>query len=122
MKSFEELDVYQLCCRFRREVRAMVRTWPKYELYSLTDQITRSSRSAPSQIAEGWGRFNRLDNRRFCRIAMGSLCESQDHLTVALEETYVTNEQHAQLRSLCLTCQDKLKAYMKYLGEDGDES
>lgn len=117
-RSFEELDAYQLCCQLRREIRAETRKWPKDEQFRLVDQIIRSSRSAPTQIAEGWGRFSRMDNRRFCRVAMGSLCETQDHLKVALEEGYATNERHGELRGLCLQCQDKLKGYMKYLGED----
>jgi four helix bundle protein len=117
-RSFEELDVYQLCCQLRREVRIETKTWPIAEVYKLTDQILRSSRSAPSQIAEGWGRFSRMDNRRFCRIGMGSLCETQDHLGTAREEEYLSIERYDQLRALCIQCQDKLKGYMKYLGED----
>ncbi len=118
LKSFEELDVYKLCSQLRREARAESKNWPAEELTRLTDQIVRSTRSAPTQIAEGWGRFSRLDNRRFCRIAMGSLCETQDHLTTALEEGYSSQARHDELRAMCLQCQDKLKGYMKYLGED----
>ena len=121
LRSFEDLDVYKLCCRFRREVRAATKTWPAEEKTRLIDQIIRSSRSTPSQIAEGWGRFSKLDNRRFCRIGMGSLCESQDHLGVALEEEYLTQEAYNSLRQLCLECQDKLKGYLKYLGDDGKD-
>src|SRR5438093_1049028 len=32
------------------------KSWPKEELYSLTDQIRRSSRSVSGQIAEAWRR------------------------------------------------------------------
>lgn len=118
LRSFEELDVYKLCCQLRREARAEVRNWPKEEQYRLADQLIRSTRSAAANIAEGWGRFSRMDNRRFCRNALGSLCETQDHLTVALEEGLSVRTRHDELRSLCLQCQDKLKGYMKYLGED----
>lgn len=118
LKTFEDLDVYKLCVQLRQRARAESKNWPSAELTRLSDQIIRSTRSAPSQIAEGWGRFSRLDNRRFCRIAMGSLCETLDHLSTALEEGYSNRTIHDELRSLCLQCQDKLKGYMKYLGED----
>ena len=38
------------------EIYELSKTFPKEEVYSLTDQIRRASRSISGQIAEGWKR------------------------------------------------------------------
>lgn len=54
--SFEEMEVYIEAFKFQNRVLDMTRSWPKEEMYSLTDQIRRSSRSVGSSIAEAWGK------------------------------------------------------------------
>ena len=51
-----ELEVYQLAREARRRIFDLSRGFPKEEMYSLTNQIRRSSRSVCAQIAEAWGR------------------------------------------------------------------
>lgn len=62
------------------------------EKFRLTDQIIRSSRGPCSNISEGYGRFHEKDNARFCRMARGSLFETQDHLSVAFDEQYISKK------------------------------
>ena len=54
--SFEQLDVYRLSCALDLEVFQLTQRWPKEEMYSLTDQIRRSSRSVGANIAEAWAK------------------------------------------------------------------
>lgn len=54
--SFEQLVVYQLACELDLEIFRISKTWPKEEMYALTDQIRRSSRSVGSNIAEAWAK------------------------------------------------------------------
>ena len=49
-----ELDVYKLSVETSIAIFRASKSWPKEEMYSLTDQIRRSSRSVSGQIAEGW--------------------------------------------------------------------
>lgn len=56
INSFEEMEVYIEAFKFQNRVLKMTRSWPKEEMYSLTDQIRRSSRSVGSSIAEAWGK------------------------------------------------------------------
>ena len=51
-KGFHDLKVYQLSYRLALEVFEISKSYPKEEKYSLTDQIRRSSRSVPANIAE----------------------------------------------------------------------
>lgn len=53
-KGYRDLKVFQLSYQLALEIFQITKTFPKEELYSLTDQIRRSSRSVPSNIAEAW--------------------------------------------------------------------
>lgn len=44
-KSFTELDVYQRAFAFQQVVFQRSKKWPKEEMYALTDQVRRSTRS-----------------------------------------------------------------------------
>ena len=50
-KGYEDLKVYQLSYKLAMEIYEASRLFPKEEKYSLTDQIRRSSRSVPVNIA-----------------------------------------------------------------------
>jgi four helix bundle protein len=46
--------VYQLAYELALEIQEITKTFPKEEKYSLVDQIRRSSRSVPTNLAEAW--------------------------------------------------------------------
>jgi len=54
MQGHRELKVYQLSYNLAMEIFRLSRTFPREELYSLTDQIRRSSRSVSANLAEGF--------------------------------------------------------------------
>ena len=56
VKSFRELEVYKLSREVSKEIFVLTKSFPKEEIYSLTDQIRRSSRSVGAQISEAWGK------------------------------------------------------------------
>src|ERR1039457_2725190 len=55
-RSFKDLQVYQKACEVSRMVFRLTKTFPKEEMYSLTDQARRAARSVGAQIAEAWGK------------------------------------------------------------------
>jgi len=56
VKSFTDLEVYKLSRQLAKEVFEASKKFPKEEMYSLTDQVRRSSRSVGSQLAEAWAK------------------------------------------------------------------
>jgi len=52
--SHEELDVYQKAFDAAMVVFELSKRFPKGEVYSLTDQARRSSRSVCANLAEAW--------------------------------------------------------------------
>lgn len=55
-ETFHDLTVYQEACALDLDIFQLTKTWPKEEMYSLTDQIRRSSRSVGANIAEAWAK------------------------------------------------------------------
>ena len=52
--GFKSLKVYQLAYHVAMDIYEISRKFPKEEVYSLTDQIRRSSRSVCTNIAEAY--------------------------------------------------------------------
>ncbi len=51
-----ELDVYKISVAAAMRIFEISKKFPKEEVYSLTDQIRRSSRSVSANISEAWRR------------------------------------------------------------------
>ena len=85
MGSLKELKIYQNAKKIRKQIWKLAATFPSEEKSRLCDQIIRSTRKCPANIAAGYGRFHWQENIQYCRIARGSLMETIDHLSVAQE-------------------------------------
>lgn len=99
LKTFEDLECYQMARRLRVALVKLARTLPADEKFRLTDQLIRASRSVTANIAEGFGRHHHTENLQYCRQARGSLSECLDHLNAALDEELITSEDHQAHRA-----------------------
>lgn len=54
IRSHVELEVYKKAFDAAMQIFELSKKFPKEEMYSLTDQIRRASRSVCANIAEGW--------------------------------------------------------------------
>ena len=115
LSSFEELECWKEAASLRRKVRVKTKTFPPDEKFRLTDQLIRASRSATANIAEGFGRYHYQENTQFCRQSRGSLHEIIDHLIVANEEGYLTDEELNELKLHTHKCITILNGYINYL-------
>ena len=113
--NLEGLEAYRAAREMRREFSRFCRTLPKEETYRLKDQIVRSTRSVTANIAEGFGRHHHQENSQFCRQARGSLVETLDHVSVALDENYLDEEAYEKLRGLIEHAWKVLNGYIAYL-------
>jgi len=113
--SFEELDCWREAVKLRRKIRVLTKNFPPEEKFRLTDQIIRSTRSVTASIAEGFGRYHYQENSRFWRLSRGSLNEIIDHLIVAREEDYITDNELMELKLETQKCINILNGYIKYL-------
>ena len=69
MADLKDLKIYQLSTQIRRNTWQLAKSFPADEKYRLVDQIIRSTRKCPANIAEGYGRFHWQENIQYCRRA-----------------------------------------------------
>lgn len=88
-----DLDVYRMSVESAMEIFKRSRAFPREEMYSLTDQIRRSSRAVSSAIAEAWRR------RKYEKAFVNKLNESESEaaetqvwLEYAVKCHYMTGE------------------------------
>ena len=115
IRSFEDLECWEVCTELRRFVSQLVKTFPKEEQFDLTSQMKRASRSVTHNIAEGYGRFHYQENIQYCRQARGSLYELIDQFIVAFDEKYITNEELTKGKEQINKSLALLNGYIKYL-------
>lgn len=53
-QGYKDLKVYQIAYKLAMEIFEITKSFPKEEIYSLTDQIRRSSRSVCVNLGEGY--------------------------------------------------------------------
>ena len=53
-RGYRDLNVYSVAYQIALEIHEVTKRYPKEERYSLIDQIRRSSRSVPANLAEAW--------------------------------------------------------------------
>lgn len=86
---FENLDVWKRSARLSSEI---YKTLAGLKDYSYKDQITRSSLSIPSNIAEGMDRTTAKEKARFLDIAKGSVAELRTQVYIGMEISYINKE------------------------------
>src|SRR5437773_594858 len=101
-KSFRELEVYQYARELSLAIFQCSKKFPKEEMYSLTDQIRRSSRSIGAQIAEAWGK-RRYESHFISKLTDGDAeqLETQRWIETATDCGYLTAETRDMLLGRC---------------------
>jgi four helix bundle protein len=79
-------------------------------------QIVRSADSVGANIAEGVGRGSYQDNKRFVKIARGSLYETQHWLRRAYTRNLLTVEQVNIFTAIINDLAPQLNSYLQSIG------
>ncbi len=120
--AFENLEVYKLAERLSDEIWSMACQWQDLARNTVGSQIVRSADSIGANIAEGLGRGSYQDNRRFVRIARGSLNETQHWLRRAYRRNLLTTDQVDRLRAIVEELGPRLNAYLTSIGPTKDKA
>lgn len=90
LKSHRDLKVYIVAFKIAMEIFRLTKKFPKEELYSLTDQIRRSSRSVCANISEAF-RKRRYEKSFISKLndAEAECGETQVWIEFALECGYI---------------------------------
>ena len=91
--SFKDLIVWQKSYELVLEIYKMTGSFPKSEIYGLSQQMRRAAVSIPSNIAEGYGRKHKTEYNQFLSIAYGSLLELETQFLLAMDLNYISKNQ-----------------------------
>ena len=100
LQGFRDLIVYKKSYKLALDIFEMTKVFPKEEKFSLTDQIRRSSRSIPANIAESWAK--RIYTKAFVNKisdALGEEFETEVWLNMSYDLQYIDSDKHNQILS-----------------------
>ena len=112
---YHDLVCWQLANELKRRVYAFTGTEPAVKDRKYCDQIRDSARSAPSNIAEGFGRFRPVEFARFLEFAKASLLETDNHLRDGQDLGYISERACKEMRGLADRAAGATTNLMKYL-------
>ncbi len=89
MSDYKDLNVWKKSIDFVEIVYKIVKSFPREEIYALSDQLKRAAVSIPSNIAEGASRNSNKEFVQFLYIALGSASEVETQLIIAKRLNYI---------------------------------
>ncbi len=92
IKHFTDLIAWKKSYQLGIDIYSITKTFPKEELFGLTNQLRRAVVSISSNIAEGFARHSEKDKYHFCAMARGSACEIESQLRIAFGVGYLSEE------------------------------
>ena len=97
-RCFRDLVVYQRARLVAQQIFELSKEFPREEIYSLTDQGRRASRSVGAQIAEAWGK-RRYEKHFVSKLtdADSEQLETQHWLETAFDCGYINEDQRDSL-------------------------
>ena len=98
IQKITDLRIYNQAYDLSMDIFKLASGFPKKEMYSLTDQVIRSSRSVAANIREGYAR--REYEKVFIRhlsTAIGSAEETRTWLAFARDCNYVEDKKYKEL-------------------------
>jgi four helix bundle protein len=98
------------------EIWEIVLKWPVFAKNTVGQNSVRAPDSIGANIAEGTGRGSFQDNRRFVKIARGSINETKHWLRRAFKRKLLTLEQIQKLKPMVDELSPKLNSYLKSIG------
>lgn len=119
-QGFEQLEVWQKAIDLAVQIYKTTNSFPKSEIYSLTNQMHRASSSISANIAEGYGRHGYKEKLQFYKIANGSLLEIKSFCYLANKLEYITDEDLDLILSMIVPIQKLTNALIKSIRDNHD--
>ena len=115
VRRFEELDCWKLATELKRGIYDVLER-PHVRIdRDFCDDVRDAAKSAPANIAEGFGRRTDPDFAHFLDIARGSLNECRNHLGDARDRNYINEGERFALDSLACRAVGAVAGLQRYL-------
>ena len=98
IQKLKDLEVYVRSYDLAMQIFQTAGSFPKEEMYSLTSQIIRSSRSMAANISEGWAKreYEQVFKQHLIH-SLGSVSETQTWVDFSYDCGYITLDTHKSI-------------------------
>ncbi|MBV9961315.1 MAG: four helix bundle protein [Parafilimonas sp.] len=115
--KFENLKIWQLSLDPADDIDKFAQTFPKHELYALSNQIKRAADSVSLNIVEGSTGLTNAEFKRFLRIANRSALKVVGCLFLAKRRSYLADDKFQTFYIQIETLVRMIQALINSLGD-----
>ena len=115
IRRFEEIEGWQMAKELTRLVYAVAMRGAFAKDFGLRDQITRAAGSIMHNIAEGFDGGTSAKFIKFLRYSQRSCSEVQSQLYVALDQSYISQDEFDSIYSQAAKTHAKVGGFIRYL-------
>ena len=111
--TYKDLIVWQKGIDLVDFIYDATKSFPRDEMYSLSDQMRRAAVSIPSNIAEGYRRNSNKEFVQFLGFSAGSAAELETQIIIAGRRHFITDEQSKNLQNFTVEISKMLTTLIK---------
>jgi len=116
LKSYRDLEIYQLSFELAMKAHDLSLKLPKYELYEEGSQLRKSSKGVGSCIVEGYGRRNyKNDFIRFLTYAQASWDKTDVHLDFIHASGHISDQSYREMKEENDKLGKKIYKFIQYV-------
>jgi four helix bundle protein len=113
--NFKNLKIWKESIKLVSDTYELTRTFPKFEIYNLSNQLNRCSVSIPSNISEGTSKSSDKHLNKYLEDSLGSAFEWETQLIVAFNENYLDVDKFKELEGKIIKIQRMISGFQETL-------
>lgn len=113
IQSFTDLVAWREAHKLVIAIYEVTKSFPKEEMFGLTNQLRRAAVSITSNIAEGFGKRTTREKTQFYSTSLGSLHEVQNQLLIFRDIRILSSENFDRLAAQTVTVSKLINGLIK---------
>lgn len=113
IQYFTDLDAWKEAHKLVLLIYEITKTFPKEEMFGLTNQMRRAVVSITSNIAEGFSRSSYKEKLQFYSMALGSLTEVQSQFIIAKDLAFIATTRYSEIEAQTIIVHKLLNGLIK---------
>ena len=114
-KRFEDIEAWKTVRELTRAIYNVTKQERFSKDFGLVNQLRRASDSIMANIAEGFERGGKGEFQQFLSVAKGSNGELKSHLYIALDQSYINQQEFNQIYERAEKTGGQIGSLMNYL-------
>src|SRR3989344_7167823 len=114
IQNFTDLEAWKSAHGLAIAVYALTKTYPRDEMFGITNQMRHSAVSVASNIAEGFSRNSPKEKTQFYSIAKGSLTELESQILISRDVGLVSANGFSDMEQLIRQASKLLTGLLRY--------